>query len=329
MGSVTYEEGYFSSAVDGTGLFVRSWVPESREAKGVLFIVHGYMEHCGRYEKIGRRFAALGYATYTLDHRSHGKSDTVKCRGYLGKFSHVSDDLAQLVGKVVDSTAEGDAGSSNATTRVPPLSEALVWESPTTKRLSVPAFVIGHSMGGLVTSKFLIDYPRFHSTITGTVLSAPLMQMINEPNCFLVAAVKVLNRAWPTLGVAKIDGEFITRNEAEKKSYDDDKLNTRTAIPANSAYELSMAVEKVREGVAKGFKTPVLVVTGTDDKVVHPKGSEWFVKETTVQDKELKQYKGGYHELFNELPEMQEQAIADVAAWIEARCDKASASSTD
>jgi alpha-beta hydrolase superfamily lysophospholipase len=62
------------------------------------------------------------------------------------------------------------------------------------------------------------------------------------------------------------------------------------------------------------LKLPLLVMSGTADKIVKPEGAELVVRLAGSSDKTLKMYDGLYHEVFNE-PE-QEQVMDDLVAWL-------------
>ena len=121
---------------DGLIIRTRSWMPEGEEPpKAILFLVHGFAEHCGRYLHVVEEILKLGVAVYALDHQGkvyesprwlkgnnwaagHGKSEGE--RAYVCKFDDFVDDLLQFIHSV--SLAPGQ------------------------KR-----FLLGHSMGGLIS----------------------------------------------------------------------------------------------------------------------------------------------------------------------------------
>jgi len=64
------------------------------------------------------------------------------------------------------------------------------------------------------------------------------------------------------------------------------------------------------------LKLPLLVLSGTGDKIVNPAGAELVVRLAGSTDKTLKTYDGLYHEVFNE-PE-KELVLGDLADWLKA-----------
>ncbi|HEX5657657.1 MAG TPA: alpha/beta hydrolase [Polyangiales bacterium] len=126
---------------DGTGLFVRSFLPE-RTPRAILLISHGMAEHSLRYARFAQALSEHGYGAYANDHRGHGY--TVNRREDLGHFADeggwekvVADQLALL--------AEIKA-----------------------RHPGVPVFLFGHSMGSFVARSAAL---RCASELTGLLLS--------------------------------------------------------------------------------------------------------------------------------------------------------------
>ena len=64
-GSIRRTESHFESG--GRTLFRRAWLPA--EPGRLLVLVHGFAEHSGRYEHVGRWFAARGFDCAVLRYR--------------------------------------------------------------------------------------------------------------------------------------------------------------------------------------------------------------------------------------------------------------------
>lgn len=62
------------SKSDGLPIDIVEVVPEAKEVKGIIQIVHGMAEHKERYLHFMNYLAEQGYACIAHDHRGHGNS---------------------------------------------------------------------------------------------------------------------------------------------------------------------------------------------------------------------------------------------------------------
>jgi len=67
---------------------------------------------------------------------------------------------------------------------------------------------------------------------------------------------------------------------------------------------------------AANIRLPILILQGSADMLVDPKGAQMLYNVVSSADKTIKIYDGLYHEVFNE-PE-HDQVLGDVEAWLEA-----------
>jgi len=128
-----HQEGFFKGVRDAN-IYFQGWLPEN-EPRAVLLIVHGLAEHCGRYMNVVNHFVPLGYAVYGIDHLGHGKSDGK--RVYVERFNDYTNTL-----KVYFDMIHG-------------------WQP------DKPIFLVGHSMGGLISAVYLLDH---QAELAGAVL---------------------------------------------------------------------------------------------------------------------------------------------------------------
>ena len=52
-------------------IYTRMWLPEGK-AKALLFISHGFGEHCNRYNNEALAFNKAGILVFAHDHQGHG-----------------------------------------------------------------------------------------------------------------------------------------------------------------------------------------------------------------------------------------------------------------
>ena len=63
--------------------------------RAVVSLVHGFGEHCGRYEELAAELVASRIAVVGVDLRGHGK--TVGPRGVVQTYRHLHEDLKTLL----------------------------------------------------------------------------------------------------------------------------------------------------------------------------------------------------------------------------------------
>jgi acylglycerol lipase len=280
---MNHQDGVFKGVRD-IDIAYQYWLPEE-EIKAVLVIVHGLAEHSGRYMNVVHHFVPLGYAVYGLDHIGHGRSEGT--RVYVERFSDYTRTLKTYVDKI------------------------RAWQPDT------PLFMVGHSLGGLITSAYLLDH---QGDLTGAVLSGPGVKVPDSISPITVALGKVLSTLMPKAGLVQLNAKEISRDPAVVQAYVSDPLVHTGKTTARLAAEMLKTMRRVIEE-ASTITLPVTIVQGSEDKLVDPAGARMLYKTVGSADKTLKVYDGLYHEVFNE-PEHAE-VLGDVEAWLDAHVGSA------
>ena len=273
---MNHQEGYFKGR-RGTNLYYQGWLPEGRSV-AVLLIVHGLAEHSGRYGNVVDHFVPLGYAVYGIDHPGHGHSDGP--RVYVERFQDFLDPLQVFLGRIRK------------------------WQPET------PIFLVGHSLGGLITAAYLLDQP---DEPAGAILSAPSVMMPGSVSTLTLLAGKVLSALLPRLGLVRLEAEGVSRDPAVVRAYREDPLVFTGKITARLGTELLQAMGRVLAEAQK-IRRPLLILQGAADKLVDPRGAQVLFDRVGSVDKTIKVYEGLYHEVFNE-PE-NDQVLGDVETWL-------------
>ncbi|MGI5220468.1 alpha/beta hydrolase [Nocardia sp. CA-290969] len=273
------QRGEFEHA--GHRLARRAWLPAG-PVVGVIVLVHGVAEHSGRYEYVGQTLAAAGFAVHALDHVGHGESARVGAPANLGSV----DDAADKVAALLDLARAEHPG--------------------------VPAFLIGHSMGALITLYLATRAPL---DVAGVVVSAPPL-LIDAGNPVQRLFAPVITRIAPNLGVLKLDSSQISRDPDVVTTYDNDPLVFRGKLPARTATEILTAAGRVLDRLPD-LRVPTLAMHGTADAIAAPASTDRIEQRAGTTDLTIRRYDGLYHEIFNE-PE-RDQVLADVVAWLTAR----------
>jgi alpha-beta hydrolase superfamily lysophospholipase len=268
-------ESHFTGA-RGHSLLRRTWA--SPEPERVLVLVHGYAEHSGRYDHFGTWFASRGCAVSGYDHQGHGRSSGPRC--HVRRFSDFVDDLEIAVRMARD-------------------------EHP-----GLPLFVVGHSMGGLVTASYLVER---QPALTGAVLSGPALALGQGAPRVRVAIARLLGSVAPRLRLPSgLDANGISRDPEVVRAYLADPLVERT-MTARLAAELFAAIERTAPAAAK-VRVPLLLLHGEDDPLCPAAGSVAFHAGLEVPGSAIEVFPRLRHEIFNE-PE-QETVFARLYEWI-------------
>jgi alpha-beta hydrolase superfamily lysophospholipase len=267
------------SATPGPPLYSYSVAPDGvpgQKAAAVAGILHGYGEHAGRYAHVMDAWAGRGIASVAIDLRGHGRSGGR--RGYCERFTDYLDDVREL--------------------------ERL------TREKNLPAFLCGHSLGGLVAVSSALVQP---SPWRAMVLSAPLLGIaMDVPRVKLIAG-KIASRIFPTFSLPSgIRSSDVTHDVALARAYDQDPLVFHIAT-ARWFTEVRTAQERAFARAAT-LSMPLFVAMGTADRISKYERARAFYDAAGSRDKTWDAREGLFHEVLNE-PEW--RGIADkMADWM-------------
>ncbi|HEX2077446.1 MAG TPA: alpha/beta hydrolase [Longimicrobium sp.] len=280
MSTAAREQAGELRAADGVLLHYRSWPAPAERA--VLLLSHGLGEHGGRYAALAEDLAELGVTVHALDHRGHGRSGGA--RGYVARFDELVRDFESFRAEVA--------------ARHP---------------AEVPAFLLGHSLGGLIAIRHLQTYPR--APWRGAILSAPLLGVAVEAPRWKVAVSGVFSRWLPWLPFHnEIDTTLLSTAPGYQEAYRADKLLHNTITPR--LYTEMLAAIEAAFARPDSIRIPLLVLAPTADRVVLPEAvARWA--SACPGEVEVRRYEGFQHESLNEKD--RHLVVADVAAWLRAR----------
>lgn len=268
-------EGSFKNC-QAQNLSYRAFIPD--EPKASVIFVHGLGEHSLKYDAFAERFYKEGFAAFSYDQRGHGRSQGR--RAYVNRFEELLEDLKQLV------------------------------NIAKTQTLAEGVYLIGQSLGGLVSLVYAIKYG---SEIKGVVASSPALRLKSPPSVIEIILAKLLISFIPQLAVGnRIPFEDISHDEdaiAEAKA---DKLSHRL-ISIRLFFEMLEAMRYAFDNISK-IEVPVLLLHGTGDRVTDADATKEFYESLSCADKEIKLYPELYHELFREINK--EQIQKQVLDWV-------------
>lgn len=264
---------------DGLTLHTEYRVPDG-DPRAVVLVVHGYGEHSGRYQHVIERLVQSDYAVYALDHRGHGKSEGE--RAYCDTSEQFVNDL-KLYFDRVKAAQPG-------------------------KKL----FVLGHSMGGLISLAFA---ERYQNEFDGLIVSGSPVNADANVSAVLIAVGKVLNRVAPKLHLLDTGKPGILSSDPEiDVAWGNDPLTNKKPMRVRLGVELNRLAQDVRAHLPD-LKLPVLILHGADDELVNPSGSQMAYEQAGSQDKTLKRYAGMRHEILNEVDKA--IVLTDIVDWLD------------
>ncbi len=276
--------GSFTTS-DGLTIYTEQAFP-SGDPKALILLVHGYGEHCGRYQHVIARLVANDYAVFTLDHRGHGKSEGL--RAYCDTLDQFLDDLKLYF-------------------------DQMKAQLPNHRRI-----LLGHSMGALISLAFT---QRYQDEIDALIISgAPVLADANVSSLLLLIG-KVLNRIAPKLHLLDTSKEGILSTDPEVDvRWANDPLTNKKPMRVRLGIEINEMARHVREHL-RDLRLPMLIMCGVDDKLVNPAGSQLAYEQVSSTDKTLKRYAGMRHEIMNEIDK--EIVLTDIVNWLNAHASAA------
>ena len=242
-----------SLAGSGGNLVFFEWSNES--ATFIALIAHGYGEHARRYDHVAERLVAEGATVYAPDHIGHGLSDGERALVEHGEV--LTADL-HLVAEIARGAHPG-----------------------------LPVVLIGHSMGGIVATRFAQKHP---GELAALVLSGPVIG--GNPALFGLLEMDPI----PEI---PIDPAVLSRDPETGAKYAADPLVYHGPFHRASLEMFKRSVGDVAGGGSFG-DLPVLWMHGSEDQLAPLADTRAAVEKIRGPRTEEKIYEGAQHEIFNE-----------------------------
>lgn len=249
--------------------------------RGTILFVHGMGEHSGRYARLTGELRADGWETVTYDQYGHGRAP-----GRRGALPHTTKLLEDLAAQI-----------DGVKTR--------------------PLVVFGHSMGGLVASRFvaeeLAEQPApWSRAVDRLVLSSPALKRKLQ----WVERIKLAaGRLTPDLQVPNgLDADKISHDPEVVRAYKEDPLNHDRVTPRLVRFILDGG-KLVRERAPR-WRVPTLLLWAGADALVDPRGSEEFAAAAPRDVVRSQVFPDLYHELFNEAEPGRTEVVSALRAWL-------------
>lgn len=276
---IVSEEGSFKNA-DGKKIFTKYWKPSDKKPRALVFICHGYGEHCSRYERLGNALAEQGYLAFSQDHVGHGQSEGERVQ--ISDFSFYVRDVFKHIDQV------------------------------TADNTGIPIFMFGHSMGGTIAVLSVMERPYFFA---GAIFSAPSIKA--EANPCTVCVGRIVSWIMPSYQIRPpIDPSLLSQDPTQVEKYANDSLNWHEGMKVRWVGAILDAMNEIQRNLSK-LTTSYLLVHGDGDQLVKIDGSRYLHENSPSNDKTFKVYKNGRHELLNEVEQTASVVYMDILDWIQ------------
>jgi alpha-beta hydrolase superfamily lysophospholipase len=263
----------------GPRLYFNAWTPPS--PRSVVALVHGFADYGGRYAHVADAWAAKGIMTLAVDMRGHGRAEGA--RGYCDRFDEYMDDVSELVELV--RLRAGDR----------------------------PAFLFGHSFGGLVATAHVLRKP---GNWRGLAMTGPNFGIAVKVPWIKRAAGMALSSVVPAFGLPSgLGGTDMTHDPARARAYDEDPLIFKNARAR--WFTETLAAQANVMARAGSLTMPLYIAMGTVDRVSDLPTARAFFQSAGSRDKTFDAREGLFHEVLNE-PDWRNVA-APIADWMLAR----------
>lgn len=281
---------------DNQIIFYYQWfAAKNKTFKGVVQIAHGIGEHAGRYHSIAQTLQNEGFEVYANDHRNHGKS--VKNDDYLGYY-------------------DGEDYFEDALNDMRQFSEIIQKEHPKNKII-----LFGHSMGSFLSRAYITKYGQDIEALilSGTgnfmkglgtfgILSSKILTKINGKHKSNELLKNVFfNQFNKAFKPNRTPVDWISSDEHQVDLFEADPLRIED-FSLCIFLDILKATKKVNETAAfenTPKNLPIYLFSGDKDPVGEMgKGVKKVAKnykKAGIQDLTLKLYKGGRHEMLNEI----------------------------
>lgn len=259
---------------DGLALSSCSYPCPAPRARVVL--VHGYAEHMGRYAHVIEALNGAGFEVHAFDLRGHGRSEGV--RGHVLRFQDYLDDLDLFLAELPQD--------------------------------ALPLFLLGHSLGGLLSLRYVLDRP---DACVALAVSSPYLHIATDVHFLKEAVANAASHLAPTLLTkSPIEAKALSHDPAVVEAYIADPLIFKT-FNARWFFEAREAQEEVLKRAGE-VRLPVLMLIGSADPIAEPARSKEVFERLGSADKTLRIYDDFFHEVLNEVGK--ERVIRDLVGWL-------------
>ena len=253
---------------------------EGSAARGVIVFVHGLGEHFSKYDEWLEYAVERRYHVAAYDQRGHGRTP-----GRRGDFRF--PDLVADLGRFVEVAADR-------------------WGA-------LPLFVVAHSLGALVTLRWVAE--AGHPALRGAVLSSPAIDVVEETPLWKRLAFRTLVRVAPRLSLPRrSEVEKLTADPARAAAWRSDPLRHGRITP-RAMVGIAEAMEAARESPL-AVTLPLLLLLSPADAVTSTPATLAWAAESGA-DVTILENPDARHEILNDVD--RREAYARICDWLDER----------
>jgi len=246
--------------------------------KALVLIVHGFGEHCRRYDHVASFFNEQDYTCVGIDLYGHGRTE-----GLTGHVDHYDLFLDQL---------------------------DLFLEKSISKYSDLPVFIYAHSMGGNIGLNYLL---KRKPNIAGVVVTGPWIDLYEPAPKLKLIAGKLLRNILPKMRQSsEVKEHLLSTDQSVGKAYLADP-HVHSTISNALGIDVLVAADFLRS-YAGTVDIPLLIMHGEEDQIIVANPSIELANRLEG-DVTLKTWPGMYHEIHNE--NGKENVLNFTHNWIE------------
>ncbi len=280
--------GQFIESFDNKKIFCREW-DDVKTPKGVVLIIHGMVEHSGRYQEFAKYLNTLGFVVFGFDLRAHGQtSESVE------KISQYDGDLFCDCVK-----------------------DAMFFSDMLIEKYKLPLIVFGHSFGSFVLQSYVQHYDKQNAVIfcgsanmknNSSVTLGKFVAGVTKLFCGGNAKCKLIYKlSFGAYGKNFANKNWLSQNEQNWIDYNNDTY-CGAVCSANFYRSFFKGLKNLykKENLEQiDLTIPILITSGSDDPVggknlnLTKKLVEMY-KDLGVEYVDFKVWEGDRHEILNE-----------------------------
>lgn len=253
------------------------------DAKAVVVVVHGMMEHSGRYENFAQFLNKNGYIVITSDLRGHGKTAISKEKLGFGEKDIYNETLMDLQNIIVFAQ----------------------------EVFRLPIYIFGHSYGSFLSQRLVQICPSIEKCVLcGTSNGSSAIMKLGGLVCSLLSPFKGKNGKGGMIEKMCIkaygrkfkNGNWLTRDEKVFEEYQKDEY-CGGSFPFSFYKSMIKNSNRANSGINKIGQKKLFLIVGSADPL--SSGGKHVTKLHKIYLKhnvnaKLKIYEGARHELLNE-----------------------------